>query len=106
MSLVTRGLSSPDALLPTFGLGIGASVVIVVPVEQLASLKEILIASGLSEIELDISLEDRGQQVALVEFVIVGEAADVETQVAVIENVLINEAVEYEITTDITESIK
>ena len=67
MSIVTRGLSAPDTLMPSFGLGIGVSAIIVIPVEQVQSVRETLLSLGIDEVRVSTVVVDN-QVVAVLEF--------------------------------------
>lgn len=54
MSIVTRGLSRPEALLPSMGLGLGTTVIVICPVEQSTSAVEALVLSGVDESSIRI----------------------------------------------------
>ena len=67
MSLVTRGLSRPIALLPTLGLGVGTSVIIVIDLEQATLALEMLQDAGIADTEIQIeTVEAQSIQLAII----------------------------------------
>ncbi len=68
MSIVTGGLGKPDALLPSWGLGIGSSFLIVIPLSQATAAVEILKASGAAEENISVTVTDIPESTVLVEY--------------------------------------
>lgn len=93
MTLVTRGLGAPQALLVTAGLG-AATVLIVIPLEQSTELLENLQSIRLIEHEFSTFVTDRDQFVFAVEI-------DSTAETALIEQ--INNLVEYKLNVSIIE---
>ena len=106
MSIVTRGLSSPNALLASSGLGASVRVGIIVPIEQEQLVREILLTSGIQEIDLSVSPLEIDQQISALEFVLDGTVPEIGMQIEFIETALTTVAVEYEIEIEICETIK
>lgn len=93
MSIVTRGLSSPQALIVTHGLG-AATVVIIIPVEQLVEVQEILQSISIEEYEIDNFVTDIGLVAITVEYALASEA---------ITPVIVSELKEHEINAQVIE---
>ncbi len=58
MSIVTRGLTQPVALLNSFGLGRGVSVLVIIGVDQVTETITILQAAGIAEPDFQIVVVD------------------------------------------------
>ena len=68
MSIVTRGLSQPEALMPSFGLGLGVSILIVVPLEQYTEAVEVFEEAGIAEHELTVTALDPAESIVVIEY--------------------------------------
>ncbi len=107
MSLVTRGLSAPNALLATFGLGQSILVTVIVPIEQIQEARETLISAGIFELDITTTVvENVNQTVGVIEFVVTGSINETEIQIEVIETALTVAAVEFELSVEVCETIE
>lgn len=107
MSLVTRGLSAPNALLATFGLGQSVVVSVIVPIEQVQEARETLVSAGILELDLTTSVvENLNQTVGVIEFIVTGSINETEIQIEIVETALTIAAVEFELSTEVCETIK
>ncbi len=67
MSIVTRGLSAPQGLIATHGLG-AATVLIIIPLVQSVGFTEILVTAGFTDHEMTSFVTNRNQLVVAVEY--------------------------------------
>lgn len=88
MSIVTRGLTRPDALMPSSGLGIGSSVIVVIPLEQKQAVEQAFQSIGISSDKLNLSVVSLQQDVAIIEYVLEPSVSSPSQIVAVIDRLM------------------
>lgn len=103
MSIVTKGLSRPIALLPTGGLGIGEAIVVVIPVEQLTQAVEVFEQAGIAERDLNITVLDPAETVAVIEYQLDGTAITPVQRSEVVDRFISIEASQPELTVSVLE---
>jgi len=103
MSIVTRGISRPDALMPSFGLGIGSSLIVVVPLTQVQTVEQAIQEAGISSDKLELTVVNLEQQVAILEYVLEPSVNSASQIVAVIDRLLSMDVKEIDMIVDVVE---
>jgi hypothetical protein len=103
MSIVTRGLSQPVALLPSGGLGLGDLLAIVLPLEQVTDAVEILTDAGIAEPDLNIVALDPAKEIVVIEYKFDKDAITPVQRSEVVNRFISIEVVQPELTVTVAE---